>query len=190
MTARRASFARVGLAVGLVLAACSGAARVPPGLPPPEYEQPGASPWPPADAGVVPLGDGAAYVERDGDAFDLVLVDGYDARGRVGALDTPAFYARAHARMTRGSILATNLLSRHRGVDASVARMREAFEGHAVALPPSRSGNVVVLASRGADLDLEPAALAPRARALREASGLDLAGTLSRLARSPAHRAR
>ncbi|HWA74890.1 MAG TPA: hypothetical protein VG937_21250 [Polyangiaceae bacterium] len=64
MTARRSSFARVGLAVGLVLAACSGAARVPPGLPPPEYEQPGASPWPPADAGVVPLGDGAAQAEE------------------------------------------------------------------------------------------------------------------------------
>jgi spermidine synthase len=138
----------------------------------------------------IEIGDGAAYVERDGEAFDLVLVDGYDARGRVGALDTPTFYARAHARMARGAILATNLLSRHRGVDASVARMREAFGEHAVALPPSRSGNVVVLASRGADLDLDPTALAPRARALREASGLDVAATLSRLARSPAHRAR
>ncbi len=138
----------------------------------------------PDDARVdIELGDGAQFVAREGPSFDLVLVDGYDARGRVGALDTPAFYAHCARRLARGGMLATNLLGRHRGVDASLARVRDAFAGRALALPPCRSGNVVVLASRDDPLRLDAAALSARASALRDESGLDLAATLVRLAR-------
>jgi spermidine synthase len=133
----------------------------------------------------IELGDGAAYVTSRGPRYDLVLVDGYDAKGRVGALDTPAFYARCRARLAEGGIVATNLLSRHRGVDASVARMRDAFAGRAIALPPCASGNVVALAVTGPAVELERATLASCAAALRAASGLDLAPTIARLARSP-----
>lgn len=132
----------------------------------------------------VVLGDGADYVRQAGEAFDLVLVDGYDARGRVGALDTVEFYRACHARMARGALLSTNLLTRHRGVDASVARVREAFGDEVRALPASPSGNVVVLASRGAPLALDVPSLAPAAEALRTSTGLKLAGTLARLART------
>ncbi|MDH4181994.1 MAG: spermidine synthase [Betaproteobacteria bacterium] len=136
----------------------------------------------PDDARVeVEVDDGARYVEGDCGAFDLILVDGYDARGRVGALDTPRFYANCRRRMAEGGVLATNLLSRHRGVDASLARLRDAFGGEAAALPPAQSGNVVLLAGHGAPLELDDPALATRAQALRDATGLDLAATLARL---------
>ncbi|HVY27388.1 MAG TPA: hypothetical protein VHB79_12610 [Polyangiaceae bacterium] len=36
-----------------LLSAC-GAAKLPPGLPPPEYEEPHAEPWPPAPASAAP----------------------------------------------------------------------------------------------------------------------------------------
>ena len=127
------------------------------------------------------LGDGAAHVAQGDASYDLILIDGYDARGRVGALDTVAFYAQCRRRLVRGGLLATNLLSRH-GLEASVARMREAFDGEALALPPCKSGNVVVLAAHEAELDLDPGELATRAVALRLATGLDLAGTIARLA--------
>jgi spermidine synthase len=136
----------------------------------------------------VELGDGAAYMARDGERFDLVLVDGYDARGRVGALDTEHFYADCARRLQRGGMLATNLLSRHRGVEASLQRARAGFEGHALALPPARSGNVVVLAAKEAPIELDGGTLPARVAALREATGLDLAATLHRLAISvPRH---
>lgn len=140
----------------------------------------------PGDARVeVELGDGAAYVERAVEAFDLVLVDGYDARGHVGALDTPRFYTHCRRRMAGGAMLATNLLSRHRGADASLARLRDAFAGEAAALPPAKSGNVVLLAAHGAPLALDDPALAGRAQALRDATGLDLAATLVQLGMAP-----
>ena len=133
----------------------------------------------------VALADGVAYVASSGPRFDLVLVDGYDARGRVGALDTTAFYRHCRARMRGDALLATNLLTRHRGVDASLARLRDAFDDRAIALPPCSSGNIVLLAARGSAVDMTAAALEERARTLRDETGLNLAPTLARLARAP-----
>jgi len=133
----------------------------------------------------IELADGAAYVAGRGSRFDLVLVDAYDARGRVGSLDTPAFYRHCRARMRADAMIATNLLTRHRGVDASVARMRGAFGDRALALPPSPSGNVIALAARGEPVEMSGMALRLRADALREATGLNLAPTVGRLARAP-----
>ena len=136
------------------------------------------------DRVTITIADGAAFVAAAGPRYDLVLVDGYDAKGRVGSLDTVAFYRHCHARVRDGGILATNLLTRHRGVDASVDRMRQAFDGRAFALPACASGNVVALAVRGEPVELAAAVLRPRARALREATGLNLDATLGRLARA------
>lgn len=132
----------------------------------------------------VELTDGAAYVAAAGPAFDLVLVDGYDAKGRVGALDTPTFYRHCRARMRGDAVLATNLLSRHRGVEASLARMRAAFAGRAIALPASGSGNIIALAAIGAPVEMTPALLEARATALRDATGLNLGATVARLRRA------
>jgi spermidine synthase len=131
----------------------------------------------------IELGDGAAYVAAPGHRYDLILIDGYDARGRVGALDTPEFYRHCRARLRDDGIVATNLLSRHRGVDASVARMRQAFRGRALSLAPCASGNIVALAATGDAVELSQAVLEPRARALRDATGLNLGPTVARLAR-------
>jgi spermidine synthase len=133
----------------------------------------------------IELADGAAFMTARGPRYDLILVDAYDARGRVGALDTPEFYRSCRARMRPDAMMATNLLSRHRGVDASVARMRAAFGERALALPASPSGNVIALAARGAPVEMSNAVLHSRAKALREETGLNLAATVARMARAP-----
>jgi spermidine synthase len=138
----------------------------------------------------IAIADGAAFVAAGGPRYDLILVDGYDARGRVGGLDTPAFYEHCRARLRRDGIVATNLLSRHRGVDASVDRMRAAFHGRAFALMPCASGNVTAVAVTGSPVELGPQVLDARARELRATTGLNLLPTLARLARAdPAGRA-
>ena len=133
----------------------------------------------------IELDDGAAYVASAGPRFDLVLIDGYDAKGRVGALDTPAFYRHCRERMRNDAMLATNLLTRHRGVDASLSRIRDAFDARAFALPACTSGNVVALAARGAPVDMSAATLAARAAGFRHETGLNLTPTITRLARAP-----
>jgi spermidine synthase len=132
----------------------------------------------------IEVDEGAAYVASSGPCFDLVLVDGYDAKGRAGALDTLEFYRHCRARMRNDAMFATNLLTRHRGVDASLARMREAFADRALALPACASGNVIALAARGSPVDMTAATLDARATAFRHATGLSLAATVARLTRA------
>src|SRR5690349_896622 len=46
------------------------------------------------------LADGHEYVQRRGAKFDLIVVDGYDEKGRAGLLDTEQFYLCCKARLS------------------------------------------------------------------------------------------
>ena len=129
------------------------------------------------------VAEGSAFVGWTDDRYDLLLVDGYDAHGRVGALDSVAFYRACRARLGTAGILATNLVSGRRGTQPSVARMRLAFDDRVVALPPCRSGNTVVLAS-ARTLRLSVTEVRQRAEALKQATGLNMFPTLSRYAQA------
>ncbi|HSV16905.1 MAG TPA: methyltransferase [Casimicrobiaceae bacterium] len=130
----------------------------------------------------VELGDGAAYVAGQGGLFDWIVVDGFDARGQAGMLDTRAFYAHCRARLAPAGVLTTNLLRRTRGCEPSLARLRDAFDGRALALPTCTSGNTVALAATGAPRALDRRALTEAATRLRAETGLSLLRTVGRLA--------
>jgi spermidine synthase len=130
----------------------------------------------------IEVADGAAYVARRGPSFDWILVDGFDARGLAGVLDTKAFYGHCRNRLSEGGVLVTNLLRRTRGCEASLARLNDAFDGRVLALPMCASGNTIVVAATGPRLLLERQALTQAASALREATGLNLMRTVGRLA--------
>lgn len=129
----------------------------------------------------VETGDGAEYVQRGERRFDYVLVDGYDAKARCGALDTPAFYAALRARLSDSGLMAVNLFGSARGFDASLARICEAFGERVLAFPSCDSGNVIVLAAVGDPIALPLSELRDRAQALKRRTGLDLLPTISRL---------
>jgi spermidine synthase len=130
----------------------------------------------------IEIADGAAYVAGEGPAFDWIVVDGFDARGQAGMLDTRAFYDRCRARLVNGGLLTTNLLRRTRGCEPSLARLRAAFDGRALALPTCTSGNTVALAATGAPLALDRRMLIDAAIHLRADTGLNLVRTVGRLA--------
>lgn len=129
----------------------------------------------------VEIGDGHDYMAgKRGGKFDLIVVDGFDDKGRPGMLETVAFYMNCRQRLARGGIVSVNLLTRRRGVDASVARMREAFGDHVVVIPPSDAGNTVALASIDS-LDIGWSELKATSANLKDATGLNLASALARL---------
>ena len=137
---------------------------------------------PPADARLsIHVGDGARYVLENERRFDLILVDGFDRNARAGALDTAPFYAAARTRLTERGLLSVNLFGRSRGFRASMERITHAFDGRALAFPSCDSGNVVAFAAEGERVDAPIADLRARARALKEATGLDLGPTVTRL---------
>ncbi len=131
----------------------------------------------------IEIADGTAYVAATRKRFDLILVDGFNAKGHAGALDTLRFYRHCRARLAGQGLLATNLFSRNRSARPSVTRLGEAFDGRALALSRCDSGNTIAVAAAGDRVEVELAELTERAHALRERTGLNLLPTLARLAK-------
>jgi spermidine synthase len=129
----------------------------------------------------IEVGDGAAHVAKNGAAYDLILVDGYDEDGKTGMLDTLPFYLNCQARLGDDGLLAVNLLSRRKDFAASVGRLTEAFAGRALAFPPCVSGNAVAFAAAGAPVDVTHGELKAAIFALKKETGLNLLPTLVRL---------
>jgi len=132
----------------------------------------------------IEIADGSDYLQASDREFDLILVDGYDAKGRTGMLDTLPFYCNCQARLSGRGVVAANLLTRNHGIRGSLERMRAAFDGRALGLPMCASGNVVIVAAAGEAVELAGSELARRARHLRMATGLDLVPTIRRLRES------
>jgi spermidine synthase len=140
---------------------------------------------PPEDARMrIEVADGTDFVAASDRVFDLILVDGYDAKARTGMLDTLPFYCNCRARLSERGVMAANLLTRQHGIRGSLARVRAAFEDRAVALPMCESGNVVILAAAGETIEVQGGELLQRARRLRSETSLNLVPTITRLRES------
>ena len=127
------------------------------------------------------IADASHHVMGSDSRQDLIVVDGFDEKGRPGMLDTEPFYANCRDRLTRTGLVSVNLLTRTRGVKASVDRMRRAFDDRVLVLPPSEAGNTVALAAVGDAIEETLEALRAAAARLKVQSGLDLGPTLARL---------
>jgi spermidine synthase len=128
--------------------------------------------------------DGARFVAENDKTYDLILVDGFDEDARPGELDTLPFYQLCRARLNSNGIMAVNLLGRSRGFQASLERIRDAFEGRALAFPSTDSGNVIALAASGDEISFHLDELKEQAESLKTETGLNLLPTLTRLERS------
>jgi spermidine synthase len=127
------------------------------------------------------IGDGVDYVSGAQREFDLILVDGFDADGRAGPLETPRFYLAAGALLSAQGLLVANLLSPKRGIADAVGRVRRAFDERVRTLPRTEAGNTVVIAASGAPVDVALAELRARARILKQDTGLNLLPTIARM---------
>lgn len=136
----------------------------------------------------IEIGDGYAYMASTRRQFDLILVDGFDARGRTGMLDTAPFHAQCRARLAPGGMVAINLLGRRRGAQASVERIRDAFDGRVLVLPTCDEGNVVAIATVGPSIRASFDTLRKEARKLKADTGLSLSSVLSRVKRNAGDR--
>lgn len=132
----------------------------------------------------IEIGDGAEYVMKKGRPYDLILVDGFDAKARAGALDTLPFYLNCQARLSNQGLLVCNLLARHKGFRASLERLQQAFDQRAIAFPSCDSGNTVAFAARGETIALPLEELRTSTQALKASTGLNLLPTLTRLEQS------
>jgi len=126
------------------------------------------------------VGDGADIVSDHHDRYDLILIDGFDAQARSGRLNSHSFYADCRQNLADEGILVCNLLGRNRGFQASVDRLRSAFDGRAIVFPSCDSGNAIAFASP-TPLSIPLDDLRERAQNLKTATGLNLGPCISRL---------
>ncbi len=130
---------------------------------------------------VIDHADGADVMAASRARHDLILVDGFDENARSGRLDTLPFYLDCRARLAEDGILCVNLLSRRKDFRASVRRLEQAFDGHAIAFPSCDSGNAVALAAAGPAAATALGELKQAASRLKRDTGLNLLPTLTRL---------
>jgi spermidine synthase len=128
----------------------------------------------------IEIGDGYKYMAECRRHFDLILVDGFDAKAQAGRLDTPSFYRHCRARLAPQGMLVANLIGKRRRPVESIDRILGVFDGRVLALPPNEV-NTVAIAAAGSPIRIDSGQLRASARRLRTATGLNLLPTLSRL---------
>ena len=129
----------------------------------------------------IEIADGVEWLADNDKTFDLILVDGFDADARAGALDTLPFYSACRAHLKEDGLLSVNLLGRNRGVKGSVERIGRAFDGRALAFPSCDHGNAIAFAATGEPIRESLTELKTLALALKKQTGLNLLPTLARL---------
>jgi spermidine synthase len=132
----------------------------------------------------IAIADAHDFLAQARRKFDLVLVDGFDAWGNAGMLDTVPFHLNVRARLRPGGVATYNLLSGREGAGPLEERLRRAFGEALLVLPPCGAGNRVAIGTNGNSLRgllQRRAALETAAIGLKAQTGLDLRPTLARL---------
>lgn len=129
----------------------------------------------------VVIADGVDYVEKSSGRYDAIFVDGFGPDARAGQLDSLKFYAACRARLSPQGMLVCNLLSHHRGHAASTRRIDSAFDQRSIVFPSLDSGNAIAFGAGDETVDVSLAEMRAWALELKQATGLDLRPTISRL---------
>lgn len=127
------------------------------------------------------VAEGAEWMLASTETFDLILVDGFDADGRTGALESLGFYQQGRERLAPGGLLVCNFLSRSPNFLQSCLALDSAFAGRSRLLPQSPGGNMIALGAEHETVSLDESALRDRAGELKERTGLDLTPLVERL---------
>ena len=106
----------------------------------------------------VHIADGAAFLRRSRQRWDLILLDAYGAGGVPEALATDAFFASVARRLATDGLAIANITDTNSGRErALITRFAKAFPACILQHTPS-SDNVIVVAGRALPRDI-PAAL-------------------------------
>jgi len=100
-------------------------------------------------------GDAGAYAADPAHAetADVLCVDLYDHDAASPVLDSEAFYRGCRRLLTDGGVMSVNLFGRDASFERSMQRIAKAFgEGHLCSLRPTKEGNTIAIAWKGADM--------------------------------------
>lgn len=125
--------------------------------------------------------DGADFVRDASDAFDVLLVDGFDAGGQPARLCSPEFYADCRERLVDGGVLVVNLCADDTGYGSYVGRIAAAFDDRVAVIETEEGFNKIVFALKGEDLPSGIAGVSERLRGLEAAHPIGLDETAQKI---------
>lgn len=129
----------------------------------------------------IEIAEGATWIKSSTEQYDLILIDGFDAEGDTGDLESLAFYQHCRARLAAGGLLVCNFLSRSPRFLKSCIALDAAFHGQSRLLPPTPGGNVIALGAITSTAQLDEHLLRERSTQLEAVTGLDLKPLVERL---------
>jgi spermidine synthase len=127
--------------------------------------------------------DGADFVRDKVDAFDVLLVDGFDGNGQPRQLCSAAFYACCHAALRPGGVLVVNLCADDAGYGRYIARIRDSFDERVVVIEADEGENKIVFACKDANFPPKLKELTESLRSLEAIHAVDLDKTAQKILR-------
>ena len=116
--------------------------------------------------------DGADFVLRHPNQFDVLIVDGFDITGQPEQLCSQRFYNDCYKALTPDGIVAANLCEGP--VETLISRMRRSFSGRVVVADSSYGANRIAFADKGNALFQPGHNFAKLAEQLQQRHPLDL----------------
>jgi spermidine synthase len=133
--------------------------------------------------------DAKAFVQnvKYRNQFDAVQVDLYDAICDGPAASSLDFYKGCYDILKSPGVLTVNLFSRHKSFNINLGNICEAFGNRVLLFPESHDCNVVAIAFKGPQLDVEWKEVSKRAKLIMAKTGLPTNTWASGLNRENAH---
>ena len=97
--------------------------------------------------------DGARFVVKPPQTYDVILVDGFTGEGLPEALCSPSFYRHCRAALTERGVLVANVQADTVQTKEISRRINKAFSGCMVMVESDEGGNEIVTAGTSATLD-------------------------------------
>lgn len=91
--------------------------------------------------------DGVDFIASDAGRPDVLLIDGFDAKGLPRSLSTPDFYAACRVRLGAHGLFVANLCNNFWSYSRLLRKIGTAFDGRTVSVPAENHGNRIVFAS-------------------------------------------
>jgi len=127
--------------------------------------------------------DGARYLRKQIDAFDVLLIDGFDRSGQPEQLCSVRFYDDCRASLCANGILAINLCADDPACDSYLSRIDTAFSGRMLVVNADEGENKIVFAGKSENFLPSFGVLAERLRTLEPSHAVDLDLTAQKLMR-------
>lgn len=125
--------------------------------------------------------DGADFVRRQINTFDVLMIDGFDRDGQPRQLCSAAFYDHCQAALRPGGVLVVNLCADDTGYGSYIARISDAFHGKTLVVEAEEGDNKIVFACKGADFPPSFEVLSERLRALESSHPVELPRTVQKI---------